>query len=390
MNQTKLQFRTGPAAPKVLGVLAAIGLATFAAGLIQDAPRAWSSWLLAAFYFVTLALSACFFLAFNYLAKSGWFVALRRVPEAMTAWLPVAFVSMLVLALGTGQLYEWVQPHGEHAHVIAHKSPFLNQWFFAARIPIYFAAWIFLSRKLAANSRAQDADGDLRHTVSSWKTSAAFMVLFALTLSLASFDWLMSLDATWFSTIFGIYQFAGLFEAGIATILVVVILLRRRGYLAEVNDSHLHSLGQWLIATSVFWAYIWFSQFMLIWYSNIPEETSYYLIRSQGEWWTVSFIVNPAVNFVLPFILLLPRAAKRSPRMLLRVSLIVLVGHWIDLWAGIMPRLMPQGPTFGYVEAGVTLGFGAAFALVILKKLERAPLVPLKDPYLEESLHHNI
>lgn len=390
MNLSNQHFALKPAASRILAVVAGLGAVTFVIGLIQDAPRAWSSWLLAAFYFVTLALSACFFLAFNHLAKSGWFVALRRVPEAMTAWLPVALFSMLVLALGTGQLYEWVQPHGEHAEIIRHKSPFLNQWFFAARIPIYFAAWIFLSRKLAAHSRAQDTDGDPRHTVSSWRTSAVFMVLFALTLSLASFDWIMSLDASWFSTIFGIYQFAGLFEAGIAALIVLIVLLRRMGYLREVNQSHLHSLAQWLLATCVFWAYIWFSQYLLIWYSNIPEETSYYLTRSQGEWWTVSFVVNPAANFLLPFVLLLPRAAKRSERLLLRVSIIVLLGHWIDLWAGIMPRLMPQGPTFGYVELGVTLGFAAAFALVILKRMERAPLIPLKDPYLEESLHHSI
>jgi hypothetical protein len=129
---------------------------------------------------------------------------------------------------------------------------------------------------------------------------------------------------------------------------------------------------------------------MLIWYSNIPEETSYYLIRSQGEWWALSFIVNPLLNFAIPFVILLPRPAKRSSYVLLRVSVLVLVGHWLDIWLGIMPYTSPAGPWFDFMEIGIALGFAAGFALVVLKALEKAPLVPIRDPYLQESLHHKL
>lgn len=387
-------FRAKQSTIRVLGVVTAIGAASFLAGLFVDPARAWSNWLLAAFYFTTLALFGTFFIAIGYLTKAGWHISMRRIPEAMTAWLPVALAAMLVLGAGMGYVYEWVHPHEDgshHAHLLHHKAPWLNQWFFLGRIVIYFGIWILVSRALTANSRRQDTDGEVVHTHRNVRTSAIFGVLFALTMSAASFDWIMSLEPSWFSTIFGIYQFAGLFQGGIAALIVLVIMLRRMGYLRDaINENHLHNLGQWLIALSVFWAYIWFCQYMLIWYSNIPEETSYFIRRSQGEWWALSYVVNPILNFAIPFFALLPRPAKRSEYVLLRVAVIVLAGHWIDLWVGIMPYALPDGPGFSFFEIGTTLGFGAAFLLVFFKALERAPLVPLRDPYIQESLHHRI
>lgn len=387
-------FKAKQTTINALGALAGAGALAFVIGLFIDPARAWSNWLLSAFYFTTLALFGTFFIAIGYLTKAGWHVALRRVPEAMTAWLPAALAAMLVLGAGMGYLYEWTHIHEDgshHAHLLHHKSPWLNQWFFLGRVVIYFGIWILISRALTAHSRRQDTDGELSHTYANMRNSAIFGVLFALTMSAASFDWLMSLEPTWFSTIFGIYQFAGLFQGGIAALIVLIIMLRRMGYLRNVvNENHLHNLGQWLIALSVFWAYIWFSQLMLIWYSNIPEETSYFIRRSQGEWWALSYVVNPIMNFGIPFLALLPRPAKRSEYVLLRVAIIVLAGHWIDLWVGIMPYALPQGPSFSFYEIGTTLGFGAAFVLVFLKALERAPLVPLRDPYLQESVHHRI
>ena len=387
-------FKLKPVAARTLAAVAAIGGLSFVGGLFLDAHRAWSNWLLGAYYCTTLALFATFFIAIGYLTKSGWSVSMRRIPEAMTAWLPVAAITMLMLGIGmfTGSIYEWATHHeGPHAHLLEHKAPWLNPGFFLGRIVFYFAIWIGISRLLTMNSRRQDSDGELSHTVANTRYSAIFAILFALTMSMASFDWLMSLEATWFSTIFGIYQFAGLFQSGIAALIVLILVLRKLGYLRDsVNENHLHNLGQWLISLSVFWAYIWFSQLMLIWYSNIPEETSYYLIRSQGEWWALSFIVNPLLNFAIPFVILLPRPAKRSSYVLLRVSVLVLVGHWLDIWLGIMPYTSPAGPWFDFMEIGIALGFAAGFALVVLKALEKAPLVPIRDPYLQESLHHKL
>jgi hypothetical protein len=394
MNSALLSnFRLKPRALGSLSAVAGMGLIVFVVGLFIDPARAWSNWLLAAFYFTSLALFGTFFIAIGYLTRAGWPVVLRRIPEAMTAWLPVALVTMLALALGMGHLYEWVHPHegGHEAHLMEHKAPYLNVAFFFGRMLVYFAIWVGISRLFTANSRRQDTDGELSHTVKNTRYSAIFAVLFALSLSLASFDWLMSLEATWFSTIFGIYQFAGLFQGGIAALIVLVIVLRRMGYMRDtINENHLHNLGQWLIALSVFWAYIWVSQLLLIWYTNIPEETTYYLRRSQGEWWALTFVVNPLLNFAIPFLALLPRPAKRSEFVLLRVAVVVLVGHWLDLWIEILPYALPAGPSFSFYEIGTMLGFGAAFVLVFFKALERAPLVPLRDPYFQESLHHHI
>lgn len=387
-------FKLKPGMQRLLAATAGVGLVCFVVGLFLDAHRAWGNWLLGAYYFTTLALFGTFFIAIGYLTSAGWSVSMRRVPEAMMSWLPAALVTMLVLGAGMGYLYEWVHPHDDgshHAHLLHNKSPWLNQWFFLGRIILYFGIWIGVSQLLTRHSRRQDTDGDVTHTRSNTRTSAIFGVLFALTLSAASFDWLMSLEAAWFSTIFGIYQFAGLFQSGIAALIVLLVLLRRMGYLRDaVNENHLHNLGQWLIALSVFWAYIWFSQLLLIWYSNIPEETSYYLIRSQGDWWVLTFIVNPLLNFAIPFVVLLPRPAKRSEYILVRVAVMVLVGHWLDIWLGIMPYVSPEGPWFDFMEVGVMLGFAGAFGLVFFKALERAPLVPLRDPYLQESLHHKL
>jgi hypothetical protein len=297
---------------------------------------------------------------------------------------------MLVMIFGITTLYEW-----SHESVVAHdpllqgKSSFLNLPFFVLRIVLYFVIWIAFSMALRRNSLKQDRTGDERLTERNMRISAGFIVLFALSFWLASTDWIMSLEPHWYSTIFGIYHFSGLLLSGIAGITVLVIVLRRRGVFGDlIRESHLHDLGKLLFAFSTFWMYIWFSQYLLIWYANIPEETVWYLGRERGGWQTFT-ILNVVFNWVIPFITLLSAKAKKAEGLLLKVSIIVLIGHWIDLFWMIAPPFMRSAPEIGLWEISPLATGIALFFLVTLRGLARHNVVPVKDPTLIESLHYH-
>ncbi|MHC4840169.1 MAG: hypothetical protein ACYTDT_04300 [Planctomycetota bacterium] len=209
----------------------------------------------------------------------------------------------------------------------------------------------------------------------------------------------MSIETTWFSTMFGVYQFAGIFQSGMAILAIFVIVLKKNGYFkSAINDNHVHNLGQWIFAFSFFWGYIWFCQFMLIWYANIPEETQHYYARWENSWFWISFVANPLINFAIPFLLLLPRPNKRNLKIVGIAACIVLFGRFIDLWQFIMPQpALGEGhvpePTnwLGtFYVIGTTVGFFGLFGFFALKALEKAPLLAKKDPYYEESVHHHI
>ncbi len=220
------------------------------------------------------------------------------------------------------------------------------------------------------------------------RLSAGFVLVFAVTFSLASFEWLMSLDPHWYSTIFAVYTFAGLLLAGVAAITAGAVLLSRRGPLARaLNPSHLHDLGKLLFAFSIFWAYIWVSQFLLIWYGNIPEEAEFYAVRLSGGFRLPFFLVL-AMEWAVPFLLLLPRAAKRDRRLLLGVSALVLAGHWLDLYLLVAPPVLAR-PRLGAGEVVLAAGYGALFLLAAGRALGRAPLLARHDPLLAESLSHH-
>ncbi|NUN50334.1 MAG: hypothetical protein HUU15_16095 [Candidatus Brocadiae bacterium] len=389
----------------------AVGAAGIAAGLLLDAvasrvagdsalagalrplatDRAWPNLLLAAYYLLGLGLAGGIFLATQYITQAGWSVAVRRVAEAMTALLPLAALGMIFIALGAHRVYEW-----SHTDVVAadpllqKKSAWLNSGFFLARTVVYVVIWTLLIRALVASSRRQDADGQIRWTLKNVRLSAFFLVVFAVTFTAASFDWIMSLDPHWFSTVFAVYHFAGLFLSGLAALTFLVILMRRAGPLAGIaSDDHLHDLGKLVFGFSTFWAYIWYSQYMLIWYTNIPEETSYYLLRHTGAWGPLA-VANLCLNWVIPFLVLLPRAAKRSEKVLLVVAGVLLVGRWLDLYLMILPPFAHGSPVFGIWEGCTLLVVPTAFLLVVLAAFSRARAVPARDPFLEESLNHHI
>jgi hypothetical protein len=382
--------RSVPASSKAWALaVAAVGAATALFGFSFDAPRIWTDLLVNGFYFAALALSGVLFVAIQYLSQSGWWVAIRRVPEAMMTFLPVAAVLMLAVYLGRGALYPWT--HAEvlaHDPVVAAKKAYLNEPFFLLRMVVFLAVWAGFAFLLRRTSLAQDHEEGGREHRAMFRLSAFFLPAFAVTFSLASFDWLMSLDPRWYSTIFAIYQFAGLLVSGIAAITLFVVLLRERGHLAGiVNESHLHDLGKLLFAFSIFWAYIWVSQYLLIWYANIPEEAVYYHVRTNGPWlfWFALVLV---LNWIVPFTVLMTRSAKRNPTMLKWIAAVILVGHWLDLYVVAAPSVLHH-VRLGLPEIVITAGYAALFFAVTSRALSRAPVVARHDPFLAESLRHH-
>ena len=361
------------------------------AGVFFAPERTWPSLLIVSLYLIGLPLGATIFLATHAVASGGWHVCFKRIPEAIASTLPYAAVVLLVtLAGGMGTLFEW-----SHAEVmetdalLAGKAAWLNVSFFLVRAVLVLAIWAGFIAALLRISRHQDiertAAGNRRTTI----LSAVFLVVLAITFSVASWDWLMSLEAHWFSTIFAAYHFTGAFVSGLAMITVTAIVLRRRGYLAGIiQDAHLQDTGKLLLGLSSFWAYLWICQYLLIWYSNLPEEVTFYMHRHQGAWAVVSG-ANVVFGWVVPFLALLPRAAKRNEGFLLKAAGLLLVSHWIDLYYSVQPVFRPESPALGIWELAPIAAGAALFLWALRRGLAAAGLVPVGDAYLQESLHHH-
>lgn len=371
---------------RILLSLGAVGLLTFVIGLFLAPQRAWANLLLGNFYFLSLALGGLVFVALTHLFSAGWAVVFRRVPEAMSAYLPCgALVMLAIFWFGRAALYPWARPEelARQPH-LQHKAAYLNPPFFLLRLAVTFGLWLLFAHLLRHHSRRQDVDGDLAHTRKNQTFSALFLLLFAATFIASSIDWLMSLEPEWYSTIFPLYAFAGLLMGGTAAMTVLVIQFQRRGLLSGVTHHHLYELARLLCAASTFWAYVWFSQYMLIYYTNIPEEAVYYVRRVTGARWLL-FSLNLVLNWVLPLLILIPASTRRSVQWLLRVCAIVLIGRWLDLYLLILPAL--GGPLrFGFLELFVPLGFLAPFILQFVACFRQAKPIPQQDPYLIESV----
>lgn len=377
---------------RFFGAIAVVGAVTLAAGVAAGVDRAWAAWLLAGFGVLGAGLAGLVFIAIQYASGASWSVALRRIPEALTAAIPIGGAAVLALVLLKPGPYPW--SHGLEAHegaeaLAAFKTAWLSWPFFAARAVFYVLVWIAFARAIVRHSRRQDEDGSSTHTARNVTLSIAGIIAFALTFSLASFDWIMSIEPEWYSTIFAVYNFAGLFSSGLATIVILAVWLRRGPLRSVVRDEHLHDLGKLLFAFCTFWMYIWFSQYMLIWYANLPEETSYFVTRTRGAY-ELLFIVNMLLNWVLPFFVLLRRPPKRRPEILVKIALVVLVGRWLDLYLMIVPPFSPAAPPFGVWEIASVLAFGGGVAWIAVRALGKAPLVAANDPRLAQSMHYHV
>jgi NNP family nitrate/nitrite transporter-like MFS transporter len=370
---------------KALFGLLGAGVLGFLAGLYFNDARMWPVFLLNSFYFLTIALGAVVFVAIQHVSNAGWSAAIRRVPEAMMTYVPVGAVLLLAVFFGRHAIYEW--SHGIEAtnDAMRAKAIFLSTPFFFARMVVILAAWMLFARLLWRESRRQDEDGELRHTERSKKISAGFLAAFAVTFSVASFDWMMSLEPEFYSTIFAFYCFAGLFLSGIAAITLAIIILRKRGYLQQVNEDHLHNLGKLLFGFSTFWAYIWLSQYLLIYYANLPEETIFYINQTVTPGWRAIFFANLFLNWIIPFLMLISRKAKRNQAWLAAASIIVLVGHWVDLYLIVLPTSHASALP-GLIDIALALGFASLFIQTVASALSQIPLMPVHDPYLVESL----
>ena len=356
----------------------------FSVGAWLSPHRAGAGLLLANFYFVSLALSALVFVAIQNLTAAGWPVVFRRVPEAMTAYLPAGAAVTAVIALGARFVYPWAVSGA--AEALGGKAAYLNTGMFALRAAVIWAAWLFFARRLVGLSRGQDHTGGVGATRLAVAASAVCIIVFGLTFTVASVDWLMSLEPKWTSTLYPWYVFSGTFEGGLAALTVLVVLLRRRGLFASLNDHHLHNLGEYVFAFSCFWAYLWFCQYLLIWYANIPDETTHFVLRLTPGWkWL--FFLNPLINFVLPFALLLPARRKRRERTLLAGAAVVLGGRALDLYMLIMPPVLGARPSLGLAEPAAFVGLAALFVLVFDRAFAAAAPEPVRDPFVEESRH---
>jgi len=339
-------------------------------------------------YVLGLGLAGTFFTALHYLVGATWSVVVRRVAEAFSSYLPVALVLLLVVLLGIPHLYVWSKhPVVEGGHALdLTKGGYLSTPFFTLRLVLILALWTLFAWYFRRNSLRQDETGDVALTRASGKAAAIFVLLFALTATLVAFDLLMSLDPTWYSTIFGVYFFAGIWQACLAAITIVVVLLRRQGALqGVVNRFHYWDLGKYMFAFSVFWMYIAFSQFMLIWYANLPEEIHWMIKRTYTSWGGVG-IALMALRFAIPFFALMPVRVKENEVALLLIASGILIGHWIDLFWIILPTFAERGVVFGWNEIGITLGFVGLFGWVVLRFLSRHPVAPYRDPLFEESV----
>lgn len=360
--------------------------------------RLWSNLLINGFFFFAIALTALFYLALHYATESGWGVVLKRVMEAMMSALPYGMAVIVIVLLGgtlhQHHMYHWMDAdvHDESSNmfdsIIANKSAYLNQGFFWARTIVYMATFLLFMKGFRKRSLLEDQIGGTDIHFKNFKRAALFLVFFAYFSSTMSWDWIMSIDTHWYSTLFGWYVFAGMWVSGMVFMILLTVWLKSKGYLENVNESHIHDVGKWVFALSFLWSYLWFSQFMLIWYSDIPEEVTYYIPRL-GQYKIIYFGMF-IINFAFPMVLLMSRDAKRSAPFLIFVGMLIFVGHWLDVYMLITPGTMHTHGRLGFFEIGMFMTFLGGFIFWVLTALTKRPLMVKNHPYLEESLHHDI
>ena len=380
-------------------VLIAIGLISTVYAFINDSHAAWTSLIFNNYFFLGISIFAVFFVALQHVAEAGWSTVIKRVPEAIMTFLPYACAVMIFIVVAAmlpwNHIYHWMEEGimtegaPNYDKIIAGKEAYLNPIFFLVRSIIYVVVWIYCAKRLRDISLQGDLEGGIGEnsynkgiTVSAW-----FIVFFAVSSSMASWDWIMSIDTHWFSTLFGWYIFSEWSAIGFTTILLFCLFLKKQGYLQDLNDSIIHDLGKWVFAFSVVWTYMWFSQFMLIWYANIPEEVTYFMERIELSNYRFLFWFSAAINFVVPTIVLMSRDAKRNTNFLIVASVVILIGHWINSYLLFAPGTLHDHGHLGLTDLGMGLGFLGLFFYVVFRSLTTRPLSVKHHPFLEESKH---
>ncbi|WP_209330654.1 quinol:cytochrome C oxidoreductase [Lunatimonas salinarum] len=395
----------------VIGILAGIfgghGHGDEASGhAFHWSQRLWANLWINNVYFTGIAIIGVFFFAIQYAAQAGWSAPLVRIMISFGHWLPIAAILMIVtFFVASHDLFHWTHSYvydkadaANYDRIIDGKGSFFY-WpmekgsfpiFYIVRMVVFFGFWVFFFNKLKSLSNQEDINGGDKYWFQIRKWAAIFLVFFAVSSSISAWDWVMSIDTHWFSTLFGWYVFASWFVAGLSAITLVTLFLKDLGYLPMVNQNHIHDLGKFVFAFSIFWTYIWFSQFLLIYYANIPEESVYFLERLSSDVYGGFIFVNIILNFVLPFLVLMTRDSKRHGVFLKLVCTLILFGHWLDFFLMVQPGTLGHNGGLGFMEIGMLLVYAAGFTLVVLTNLAKTRLVAKNHPMLEESLHHHI
>lgn len=384
-----------------VGVLALI-LGFVFLGMSKDEhsqARFWAVLLQNSTFFLLVVNASMFFICVTTLAMGGWQMAFRRVPEAISTLVPVFSIIALLVFLGIifghqHHIYHWLdKEHVEHDPILKGKKGFLNPTFFLVWTVVTLAVWSWVGSKMRQLSRRADqpiAEGESKGYI--WNNTvwaSIFIVFFALTVgSTIPWLWLMSIDAHWYSTMYSWYTFASTFVAGMSLIALFVVYLKNQGYLEYVTEEHLHDIGKFMFAFSVFWTYLWYSQFMLIWYANIPEETVYFKTRMQGPYRAI-FFINLIANFVLPFLLLIRRGSKRNYTTMAFLAVLIILGHWIDFYQMVMPGPLGEHYSLGWFEFGILALYAGLIMFFTGRALEKSDLLASHHPFFKESLIHH-
>ncbi|MFZ4784469.1 MAG: quinol:cytochrome C oxidoreductase [Flavobacteriales bacterium] len=413
-HDSKLQFEFPAKTKRWSMILMVVGVIAAALGWVADHTDHhqywWANLLINGYFYFTVALGALFFYAIQYAAEVAWSAVLKRIFEAVYAFIPYGF-AIIVIVLLAGQfhlhhIYHWMDPDvydmskPEYDEIIANKRAFFTPWFYYLRIAAYGMTFIMFGKAFRKWSLQEDQIGGTDLHYKMYRKSAVFLVLFAVFSSTMAWDIMMSIDTHWFSTMYGWYLFSGMWVSAMIFVTLLTIWLKKLGYLSYVNDSHIHDLGKWMFAVSMLWSYLWFCQYMLIWYSDISEEVTYFLERYNHYMYGMWAIF--AVNFAVPFYMLIARDAKRNTNYLVIVGVIIFIGHFFDLYMAVIPGTIHGHLEFGFgeghhhtmfswwFELGMFLGFLGFFIYIVLNALTKAKLLPLNHPFLDESEHHSI
>ena len=386
-----------------IGLLSIIGLWVTSGSSTdpKEQARFWASLLQNSVFFLLIVNASMFFVCITTLAWGGWQMSFRRVPEAISAVVPVmgviAAAILLSIVFGDNHtIYHWTDvEHVKHDEILSHKKGFLNKTFFSVVTILTVVLWSLLGWKMRQLSRSIDdeplatMEERKKYIFKNTVWAALYIVVFSLTvMSSLPWLWLMSIDAHWYSTMYSWYTFASTFVSGMALIALFVVILKNNGYLEYTNNEHLHDLGKFMFAFSVFWTYLWFSQFMLIWYANIPEETVYFQPRAHGIYKGIFWFMF-IINFIAPLLILMTRSAKRNYGTITFMALLIIFGHWLDFYQMVFPAVSPnKGPNLIY-DLGVALGFVGLIMYMTGRALAKAPLLARNHPFVKESLIHH-
>jgi len=370
-----------------LGLGALLIILTF----VLDKDRGMFNYLVMYMFILSIGLGSLALVALEYLAGAVWSTPFRRVSEFLASVVPLLLLLVIPILFGLHDLYHWTHKEVvETDPILQGKEPYLNVGFFLIRVFAFIAIWILFYIFLIRNSQKQDETRDVKHTTRNIKLSTVFIPIFVITITFTAIDFMMSLEPHWFSTIFGVYYFSGTIVASFAAITLVSVLLKENGYLnPRIKDEHFHSMGTYMFGFNIFWAYIAFSQYLLIWYADMPEESFWYLTRWTGSWKFVSIALF-IIHFAIPFIVLLPKSMKTNLRTLKIMAVWLLFAHFLDLYWLIIPTYSGSGAVFGWMEIGFPLAAVGLIMLVFSFRAKKVNMMPIGDPKLERGLDLHI